>query len=160
MKWWFAYFSVILSCLFIEKSNAVSVDSLQSKVYSFVREQPQNNLYVHLDRNEYAPSDTIWMKAYMLSPMSNDVLFVRLLNSRMNIVLQKQFPVKDIRSNGEMALPDTLQEGDYQLMAYMDKMIQYDPDNVFLQPIREMLLIIVCHPKVDICWKGLPTTWS
>lgn len=136
MKWWFAYFSVILSCLFIEKSNAVSVDSLQSKVYSYVREQPQNNLYVHLDRNEYAPGDTIWMKAYMLSPISNDVLFVRLLNSRMNIVLQKQFPVKDIRSNGEMALPDTLQEGDYQLMAYMDKMIQYDPENVFLQPIR------------------------
>ena len=97
MKWWFAYFSVILSCLFIEKSNAVSVDSLQSKVYSYVREQPQNNLYVHLDRNEYAPGDTIWMKAYMLSPMSNDVLFVRLLNSRMNIVLQKQFPVKDIK---------------------------------------------------------------
>ena len=121
---------------FAAHSQQLPLDSLQSRLNAYIREHPVNGLYVHMDRNEYAVDDTIWFKAYMLTPMSNEVLFVRITDSDKRIVLEKQFPVRDIRSNGEIAIPDDFMEGEYRFVAYMDRMINFDPDNVFVQPFN------------------------
>ncbi len=116
--------------------NANSViDSLQSRLTVFNREKPLINLYVHLDRNTYMPEDTIWFKAYVLTPYLNDVLFVRITDRKKNVVLEKQFLMYDIRAHGDIYLPDTLSEGKYYFYAYTDRMISLNPGDVFVQPI-------------------------
>jgi hypothetical protein len=111
------------------------VDSLQEKMAAYNREKPVINLYVHLDRNTYQPEDTLWFKAYVLTPILNDVLYIRLADHNKNIVLEKQFPMYDIRAHGDLVLPDTLPEGSYFFYAYTDRIISLNPNDVFVQPI-------------------------
>jgi len=114
------------------------IDKLKEKVFAFENEKINNRLFLHLDKNIYTPNENIWFKAYLLSGnvLSDEVLFVRLTDTSKKIILQKEFPVYDVRSHGDITLPDTLQQGTYHLYAYTDKMINFDPANVFTQEIK------------------------
>lgn len=126
----------ILTCTFIPLAKAtIPKDSLQNKLDTYLSENPYFKLYLHLDRNNYSPEDTIWFKAYSLSNLENKVLFVRLADCNKNIVLEKKFIMYDIRSNGEIQIPDTLREGKYYLCAYTDQMISANDMHVFVQPV-------------------------
>lgn len=128
--------SILVSLLFLPTIQANElVDTLQNRLHSYHLEKPIINLYVHLDRNTYTPEDTIWFKAYVLNPILNEVLYVRITDRKKNVVLSKQFPVYDIRAHGDILLPDTLPEGHYLFYAYTDRMISFNPNDVFVQPI-------------------------
>lgn len=116
------------------KANEL-VDSLKERLADYNREKPVINLYVHLDRNTYTPEDTIWFKAYVLTPILNEVLYVRITDRKKNLVLEKQYPMYDVRAHGDILLPDTLPEGIYNFYAYTDRMISLNPNDVFVQPI-------------------------
>lgn len=127
---------LLLGCLFIPTMRANELaDTLQNRLENYNLEKPTINLYVHLDRNTYTPEDTIWFKAYLFAPIRNEVLYVRITDRKKNKVLEKQFPMYDIRSHGEISLPDTLSEGKYFFYAYTDQMISLNPNEVFVQPI-------------------------
>jgi hypothetical protein len=127
---------MLLGCLYITNLQANELaDTLQSRLETYNLEKPTINLYVHLDRNTYTPEDTIWFKAYLFAPIRNEVLYVRITDRKKNKVLEKQFPMYDIRAHGEISLPDTLSEGKYYFYAYTDQMISLNPNDVFVQPI-------------------------
>src|SRR5690606_15851361 len=83
---------------------------LQNRLAAYWSEHPPGNLYLHLDKNRYAPQETIWLKAYVLSDTATDnrVLYVRLADEHRNIVLSEQFPMYDIRAHGSLELPERL----------------------------------------------------
>lgn len=110
-------------------------DALNEKLEIYRRENQPAILYTHIDRNNYMPGDTIWFKSYQLSGMKSDVLYLRITDDNRKVVMQQQFPVYDIRAHGEVALSDTLPDGKYFLHAYTDRMINFDPEEVFVQPI-------------------------
>ena len=92
---------LLLGCLCVNGMQANELaDTLQTRLDNYNLEKPNINLYVHLDRNIYSPEDTIWFKAYMFAPIRNEVLYVRITDRKKNKVLEKQFPMYDIRSNG------------------------------------------------------------
>lgn len=127
---------LLLGCFFIPNMRANDlVDTLQVRLADYNRENPVINLYVHLDRNTYTPEDTIWFKAYVLTPILNEVLYVRITDRKKNQVLEKQFPMYDVRAHGDMLIPDTLPEGKYYFYAYTDRMVSLNPNDVFVQPI-------------------------
>lgn len=127
---------MLLACLCCQLLTAGNlVDTLQARRVDYNRENPLINLYVHLDRNIYAPEDTVWLKAYVLTPYLNEVLYVRLVDKDKELVLEKQFPMYDIRAHGDFQLPAALPEGTYYLYAYTDRMISFNPGDVFVQPI-------------------------
>jgi hypothetical protein len=127
---------LMVGIVFIPNLKASNlVDTLQERLDDYHREKPVINLYVHLDRNIYAPEDTIWFKAYVLTPILNEVLYVRITDRKKNQVLEKQFPMYDIRAHGDLLIPDTLPEGQYYFYAYTDRMISLNPNDVFVQPI-------------------------
>lgn len=113
------------------------IQTLKHRLFSYSQEKPQFNLYLHLDKSIYKPNESIWFKAYIrtTSTLANEVLYLRLVDQAKKIVLEKKFPVYDIRSHGDILLPDTLREGDYFLYAYTDRMINFDPKDIFVQQI-------------------------
>lgn len=114
------------------------VEDFRARVSGYYHEKIGSVLFLHTDKSIYIPNESIWFKAYILnsSPLQHEVLYLRLLNDQKQIVLRKEFPVYDIRSNGDMLIPVTLTPGRYQLIAYTDKMISFDPENVFVQQIQ------------------------
>jgi hypothetical protein len=81
---------------------------------------PTAYTYVHIDKNIYMPGETLWFKAYLPSTSQkiNDTFLIRLIDDRNKIIVAREFPVYDIRSHGQLILPDTLAAGQYRLMGY------------------------------------------
>ncbi|MDF3077630.1 MAG: hypothetical protein K0S09_1519 [Sphingobacteriaceae bacterium] len=128
---------VATALLGFENNNEL-VKKLQNALFAYSQEQPTTLLYLHVDKNVYMPGETIWFKAYLPSSshLQSDALFVRLVNAAKEIVLEKEFPVYDIRSNGDITLPDSLEQGTYQLYAYTDKMMNFDLHDAFSQQLN------------------------
>ncbi|MEN0054532.1 MAG: hypothetical protein AAGC65_12745 [Mucilaginibacter sp.] len=113
-------------------------EDFDARVYGYYHEKIGPTLFLHIDKSIYIPNESIWFKAYILNgePLQNEVLYVRLLNEQKQIVLQQEFPVYDIRSHGDMLIPITTAPGHYKLIAYTDKMISFNPENVFVQQVQ------------------------
>ncbi len=127
----------LLSLLQISPANAsIPVDTLQKRLNDYHIEKPYLGLYVHLDKNKYIIGDTIWFKAYMLSTFKNEVLYVRMTDQHKDIVLENRFPVYDIRSHGELVIPEDLPEGTYYFYAFTDCMMSLSPGEAFVQPLK------------------------
>ncbi|MEO6524231.1 MAG: hypothetical protein ABIN91_21270 [Mucilaginibacter sp.] len=130
-----ALLAIIASAAFIQNDDVIDV--LGKKLIVYQLEHPATVLHLHLDKNIYNTNEDIWFKAYILNPEpdSSKVLYVRITDMNKKVVLKDQFPITDIRSNGDIMIPDTLREGNYYLYAYTDRMISYTAKNIFVQRI-------------------------
>jgi hypothetical protein len=111
---------------------------LEKKLFSYTQEHPVTQLYVHIDKNIYMPGEILWFKAYISSnsQFEDKALYVKLVDAANKTVLQKEFRCYDIRSNGDITLPDTLKTGTYQLYAYTDMMMNFSAGDVFVQQLK------------------------
>lgn len=128
----------IMLCLLCAARMDGFIDSLKNRLAAYQAERPFNNLYVHLDKNNYLTNESIWFKAYMLTNagLQNKVLFVRLTDADKKIILSYQFPMYDIRAHGDILLPDTLKQGDYYFYAFTNTMVNFTPNQAFVQKIK------------------------
>jgi hypothetical protein len=126
---------MILWAAFIKPDDMLAV--LSQKLWAYHKEHPAPLLHLHLDKTIYNTNEDIWFKAYILNPEadSSNVLYVRLTDINKKIILTDQFPVTDIRANGDIMIPDTLKDGSYYLYAYTNRMINFTSKNIFVQRI-------------------------
>ncbi|MFD2164336.1 hypothetical protein ACFSJU_18145 [Paradesertivirga mongoliensis] len=111
---------------------------LEQRLSLYHKENPSTHLFLHLDKSVYSQNEDVWFKAYVLdgNVIDNEVLYVRLTNEKKQVMLSEQFPMYDIRSHGEILLPDTLKDGNYYLYAYTDRMINFKESDIFVQNIK------------------------
>src|SRR5690606_34420221 len=83
---------------------------------------PVEKLYLHTDRSSYHAGQTIWLKGYFLNDLSPDSkstsVYVELLDGQSNIRLRHVFPAYMGICLGQVALPEDISSGTYQLRAY------------------------------------------
>jgi hypothetical protein len=94
------------------------------------------------------PGETLWFKAYIPSnsDLQSEGLFVRIIDEDKQTVIEKEFPVYDIRAHGDILLADTLLEpGNYQFCAYTDKMLNFEGDDTFVQSFK-----VVSNPGLQL----------
>jgi hypothetical protein len=126
--------------IFNKMTKAGDLDSaalFNNQMWTYVKEHPTTNLFIHTDKNIYSPNERMWFKAYVLSGVvaDNKVLYVRLTDEKNKVILSSQFPMNNLLANGDLLLPDTLKDGKYFLYAYGDRMINFDEKDVFVQPV-------------------------
>ncbi len=98
-------------------------------------------VYLHTDREVYAPADTLWFKAYIrdLGELSrterSKTLFVKLLDEQGGIIDSGNFFIDNADANGQFFLSHKLKEGVYYLNAYSSWMQNYAPDQLYLKKI-------------------------
>ncbi|WP_462258065.1 hypothetical protein [Mucilaginibacter sp.] len=114
------------------------LETLKQKLANYATGQPSTALYLHTDKTIYAPGETLWFKAYVLSGTvtDNKVIYVRLVDENRKLIINDQFGMNKLTGNGELILPDSLREGNYTLFAYTDRMINFSDQDVFTQPIH------------------------
>ncbi len=112
---------------------------VQEKLNQWAIKNPIEKIYLHLDRDQYVPGETIWLKAYLSSDFlpadKSTVLFVDLLNSSSAVLSRLTLPVIRAVSQGQFDLPDTLITGQYIIRAYTATMLNNDPDFVYKRRI-------------------------
>ncbi|WP_028296014.1 hypothetical protein [Olivibacter sitiensis] len=114
------------------------IERLKEQLRAYILEHPFINLYLHLDKDIYMAGETVWFKAYLPSTsiIDSEVLFIRLLNERKQIVAEKELPIYDVRSHGEITLPNDLFPGTYTLYAFSDRMINFGTRDIFHREIK------------------------
>ncbi len=98
-------------------------------------------LYLHTDKTQYVPNENIWFSAYVLqTPFAlNDyhTLYVFLSHRQSKKVISSaQFVMSQGIGAGYLFIPDTLVNGDYQLVAYTNMITKEEHPVVFRQLIQ------------------------
>ncbi len=99
-------------------------------------------IYLHTDKPYYAIGDTIWLSAFVVTGVthrvdgSSRVAYAQLLDSYGDPVAQRVLRLTAGRGQADMALPDSLPEGDYQLVAFTNWMRNAPDDFFFHQNIH------------------------
>lgn len=124
--------SLIVLVLFLLGSILISASLVQDDPFSallkkaeeYVKNNPQEKVYLHLDKPYYAIGDDIWFKAYIVDTRTSmpstisGALYVELFNEKDSVKKQIKLPVSYGLTWGDFKLPDTLSEGNYRIRAY------------------------------------------
>jgi len=98
-------------------------------------------IYLHTDKTQYVSNENIWFSAYLLQapfPLEDYTTLYVFLSHRQSkkVVLSSQFVMGQGMGAGYLFIPDTLETGDYQLVAYTNMITQEQHPVVFRQLIR------------------------
>ncbi|MBD1365618.1 TonB-dependent receptor plug domain-containing protein [Mucilaginibacter sp. ZT4R22] len=104
--------------------------------------KPVEKVYLHLDKPNYIPGDTLWFKSYTvvgkthaLSALSG-VLYVELISPRDSIVKRIVLRLTSGIALGDFALSGKLTPGNYNIRAYTAWMRNAGPDYFYNQRVN------------------------
>lgn len=108
---------------------------IDSVLQWYYKNYPQEKVYVHTDKDYYIAGQSLWLSIYALSygtPSDlSKIVYVQLINSEGNIVLQGKFPMDKGISNGDLKLPDSLLTDVYELRCFTAWMLNFDEHFIF-----------------------------
>ncbi len=113
------------------------VETLNRLEYNY----PQQKAFIHLDKEEYLAGEHIWMKVYLVNATTHrpDTLstnfYVELINKNGDLASVQLMRLRNGFSHGDIRLPDSISEGNYQLRAYTDWMNNFGEDFFFTKDI-------------------------
>ena len=132
---------VVAACAFRLPAEDGPFARIVKSLASFYGTTLPEKAYLHLDRPLYASGETIWFKAYLAAADSHrpdtlsKVLYVDLLSARQQPVAQRTLRLRGGVAHGDLALPDTLPAGTYQLRAYTSWMRNAGAAFFFTRPL-------------------------
>lgn len=141
-------FIILLLCYIqpVKSQHTLTNPSLQSKHLNNVAQQInlyfQEKIHLHIDKNTYLTTDTIWLRAYLVHATFHTPLpisrytYIELINPLGAIVERIQLKARRRLFFGHIALSDTLPDGDYTLRAYTDYMANTTKDYLFKRKIK------------------------
>ncbi len=137
-------YSILFALALIFSSNVNSqdrlIDTLIEKMNNYGASKSQTSLFIHYDKNVYTNHEYVWFTGYLLNHDEElkdyhtlSIALVR--NENRNIWLENKFVIKNGISSGCIYLPDSLTAGNYQLVAFTNRIANNLPEEVFIQPI-------------------------
>ncbi|HKG07239.1 MAG TPA: hypothetical protein VKB19_12305 [Pedobacter sp.] len=127
---WLSVLALILLA-FVPLRRA-SVDELVRAMELWAELNPQEKVYLHMDKPYYTVGDTIWFKGYVtigarhqLSKMSG-ALHVELINESDSLQASLKLPLTAGMAMGDFTIDDTYKQGNYRIRAYTQWMRNAD----------------------------------
>jgi len=130
--------SFFISCSFL---ISFAQDPIADKMSWYGKSKSAPNLFVHFDKNIYANNETVWFTGYLLnldsaSTSKHELLALALIRDVDSaVVLEDKFLVQGGISFGNFTLPDSIMTGNYHFIAYTNRILNGNPEAVFIQPI-------------------------
>ncbi|MFD2553639.1 TonB-dependent receptor plug domain-containing protein [Sphingobacterium tabacisoli] len=108
------------------------IQKVLTDMETYHRSNPQEKLYLHLDKYAYTAGETIWFKAYTTIGLQNlfsnhsGIAYVELIDGAKRTVSSMTIPLVMGLGMGDFKLQDTITEGSYRLRAYTNWMRNAD----------------------------------
>lgn len=115
-----------------DASGQTTSDRIINAFYTMETVYPQQTLFIHIDKEEFLAGETIWFKAYLVNAttLEPDTLstnmHLNLLNTNGDIVTSLLLRMENGMTHGNIHLPDSISEGNYEVIAYTDWMQNFD----------------------------------
>ncbi len=128
--------SLTLLCFAIE---GFSQSSQSAK--PIISQAVYEKVYLHVDRETYAPRENIWFKIYLVSGINNKLIkgyknvYVELVNDTGAVSQERLILVHNGVGNGDFKLPNTMEEGQYTIRAYTKYQKNFGEESYFHKKI-------------------------
>lgn len=105
------------------------------------RKEYSEELYIRTDRDVYIAGEQVFLKVYCLNGILHTpsylsrVVYVSLLDSLNNPLVQVKMAIPGSSGSGQLALPDTISTGNYNISACTHWMENFSPDLFFYSRI-------------------------
>lgn len=135
-----AFLKILFLCSYQLLCQSSGVD-LVTRFDAYQKSFPQTKFWLVLNQDKFAPSDTIFFKAYYLtdsltSIQGKQLVHVDLVNMHGTHSYHSLFSVKDGIGTNQLILPDTLASGFYNLVAYTSWMKNFTNKFYFKKEIE------------------------
>jgi len=134
------YILFIIFCF--QQTQGQDIQEVLAKVSQTAEHNPQEKIYLHLDKFSYTAGETIWFKAYatigiqnLFSNLSN-LGYVELIDPSGKVFSSQKIPLINGIGIGDISLIDTLTAGSYRLRAYTNWMRNYDDSYFYDRTIQ------------------------
>jgi hypothetical protein len=139
MKRYFGLWAILLSplSLYCQNDRLVTVDSIREHFIRQVQVFPQEKIYIQTDKPEYIAGDTVWFKTYLtdavvhLPSELSRFVYIELINPLDKLMQRLKVRIAPNQSHGQIAISDTLPEGNYTLRAYTGTMFGMDEQSYY-----------------------------
>lgn len=124
---------------------------LKKQVQEYNDLHPEEKVFLHLDRNSYAPGEDIWFRGYVLNRSSQQAsdlsrtLKVLLLTPDGTTLSDTEFEIHKGQVRGSLQLPERSDEGPYKLLAWSSWMRNQESSTVFS---RDLLVKKTTQPEL------------
>ncbi|MES2453989.1 MAG: carboxypeptidase-like regulatory domain-containing protein [Bacteroidota bacterium] len=115
--------AVLALLAFVPKAEE-PIERLVSSLQKWVDKNPQEKVYLHMDKPYYALGDTVWFKAYVtigsrhqLSKLSG-ALYVELIDEKDSLLSSLKLPLTAGMALGDFTLGDEYKAGNFRIRAY------------------------------------------
>jgi len=158
---------LVVLCFFftsVFKVSAQSADSITQKISAISLQLGLSDsaafypdVFLHLDKTVYLTDENIWFSAYLLNGSNierHHTLHVVLVDDMTRKeVTSQSFVLEHGIGSGSFLIPDSLQSGEYSLMAYTNRYPEKGDQRFFRQPIS---LIGSRKIPFEMIFSGLP----
>ncbi|MDO8952610.1 MAG: TonB-dependent receptor plug domain-containing protein [Draconibacterium sp.] len=125
----FVLFHQIIGTSLICASGNDSIRNSNSILYEKV--------YLHIDRELYAPGDDIWFKSYLVSGINNRLIpgykniYIHLISDSGVVVDSKLLLSRDGTAHGDFQLSETISDGNYTIRAFTKYLENFGVESYF-----------------------------
>ena len=110
-----------------------SIDTSNSIIYEKV--------YLHIDRELFAPGDNVWFKSYLVSGINNKLIpgykniYVQLISDSGKLIASRLLLSKNGTAHGDFQLPLEIGDGTYTIRAYTKYLENFGEESFFHKKI-------------------------
>ncbi|MBN9296603.1 MAG: hypothetical protein J0I41_06300 [Filimonas sp.] len=113
---------------------------LDSSLMRLSEDYQQERVYLHFDKNAYAPGETIWFKAYLQAGVyPSDIsknFYVDWTDASGNILFHTAAPILDATAKGQFEIPATFTGQVVHVRAYTQWMLNFDSSFLYNKDLR------------------------
>ncbi len=145
-------FGLLATAIIQAQSNDDFINNLIDRIDNYYTSRPHDNIYIHTDRSVYFTGEEILFKAFITQASSlapsdrSDKCVLALMDARGEEVISNTFDIEKGFSTGSFRLPLNLNQGRYNLLAYVKKdgMITankvFNKDIIITDPAGQLML--------------------
>ncbi|SHM77857.1 MG2 domain-containing protein [Cyclobacterium lianum] len=122
-------------------SNLPVLEKVKTNLSVWKTNYAPEKVYLHHDRNFYRAGDVIWLKGYLVQASNrlpgnkSKIMYVALVDQQNQVVSKLMLDVAEGKANGDISIPEDLDEGRYFLRGYTNWMGNFDEQSVFSKEI-------------------------
>jgi hypothetical protein len=134
----FFWVTIILLPL-VSNAQIPSQQSVKANIEKYGANFPQEKIYIQFDKPVYAPGETIWFKAYLMTGIDVSTistnLYLDFADANGNILMHVIEPVVHASASGNFDIPGSFKDKSMHVIAYTKWMLNFDSSLLYNKDI-------------------------
>lgn len=121
-------------------SSRLFAQRVDSVLNIYAEKYQPERIYIQYDKPSYAPGETIWMKAYLMTGISpsdySKTFYVDVSDANGRILSHLVYPIIEASAKGSYTVSDTIKLSSVHIRAYTKWMLNFDSSFLYNKDIR------------------------